>query len=131
MGRTTLDWIGDTRAGAERELLAWLWYPSEPSSVEEDYIPGRTRAEVDRDRGVLFGKFLTRDLSKVRAHSFSNAEVSRQRQSYPVVIMRGGASLEVWNYSTRPKIWPATAISSRASTHRIARISSSSPMAGS
>lgn len=100
VGRTTLDWVDDTHTGTKRELPAWIWYPSEPSAIKENYIPAPLRTEVDRDRGVLFGKFLTRDLSKVRAHSSGNADVSRQQQSYPVAIMRGGASLEVWNYST-------------------------------
>jgi dienelactone hydrolase len=99
VGRTTLDWLDDA-PNSKRELLAWIWYPSEPSARKEAYIPAPLRTEVDRDRGVLDGKFLTRDLSKVHAHSFSNPDVSRQQQSYPVVIMRGGASLEVWNYST-------------------------------
>jgi predicted dienelactone hydrolase len=95
VGRTTLDW-----RDSKRELLAWIWYPSEPSANREDYIPASLRTEVDRDRGILDGRFLTRDLSKVHSHSFRNPDVSRQQQSYPVVIMRGGASLEVWNYST-------------------------------
>jgi predicted dienelactone hydrolase len=43
---------------------------------------------------------LTRDLSKVYAHSLRNAEVLPQQRSYPVVIMRAGASLEVANYAT-------------------------------
>ena len=95
VGRVTFDW-----RDSQRELLAWIWYPSEPSTNREDYIPASLRTEVDNDRGILDGKFLTRDLSKVYAHSFRNPDVSRQQQSYPVVIMRGGASLEVWNYST-------------------------------
>ena len=99
VGRTTLDWVDDA-PNTKRELLAWIWYPSEPSSVKEDYLTGPLRSEVDHDRGILDGELLTRDLSKVHAHSFRNADVSRQQRSYPVVIMRGGASLEVWNYST-------------------------------
>ena len=43
---------------------------------------------------MLFGKFLTRDLSKVRVHSIRDAEVSPQQGSYPVALMRtGGATL--------------------------------------
>jgi predicted dienelactone hydrolase len=47
----------------------------------------------------VFG-LLTRDPSKVHGHSVRNADVSPQQRSYPVVVMRAGASLEVWNYST-------------------------------
>jgi predicted dienelactone hydrolase len=66
----------------------------------DDYLPATMRTAVERDSGVLLGKFLTRDLAKVRSHSIRNADVSPQQQSYPVVIMRAGASSEVWNYST-------------------------------
>jgi predicted dienelactone hydrolase len=97
VGRTTLDWRDDP---AERELLAWIWYPSERAGVHEDYIPARERTELEADRGFIDGKLITRDLSKVNAHSLRDPEVSRREQTYPVVIMRGGASLEVWNYST-------------------------------
>jgi dienelactone hydrolase len=97
VGRTTMDWLDDA---TKRELLAWIWYPSEPAAAKEDYIPARERMELEADRGFIDRKLLTRDLSKVHAHSLRNPEVSRRQQSYPVVIMRGGASLEVWNYST-------------------------------
>jgi predicted dienelactone hydrolase len=110
VGRLTYDWTDaallDTLApvpGAKRELLVWVWYPSaaDPSTVAvDDYVPAAVRTEVEHDRGVLLGKFLTRDLSKVRAHSIRSPGVSPQPQSYPVVIMRAGASSEVWNYST-------------------------------
>src|SRR5205085_4497553 len=43
---------------------------------------------------------LTRDLSKVHGHSAHDPEVSPQQRSYPVVIMRAGASAPVMNYST-------------------------------
>ena len=43
---------------------------------------------------------MTRDLSKVHAHGADNADVSPQEQSYPVVILRAGASAPVLNYTT-------------------------------
>ena len=45
-------------------------------------------------------RFLTHDWSKVRSHSIRNADVSPRQRSYPVAIMRGGASAGVVNYST-------------------------------
>jgi predicted dienelactone hydrolase len=66
----------------------------------DDYLPASWRAAEDGDRGALNSKFLTRDLSKVHGHSVRNADVSPRQRSYPVVIMRGGASAEVTNYST-------------------------------
>jgi pimeloyl-ACP methyl ester carboxylesterase len=107
VGRTLYDWVDDQNldplapAGAKRELLVWVWYPAaaEPSSGKiAEYVPDATRKAVERDRGPL--NLLTRDLSKVHTHSLLDADVSPQQRSYPVVIMRAGASLEVWNYST-------------------------------
>lgn len=107
VGRMLYDWVDDRTsdtlgaAGTKRELLVWVWYPAaaEPSGVIDEYVPDATRKEVERDRGPLLN-LLTRDLSKVHAHSLRGAAVSPQLRSYPVVIMRAGASLEVWNYST-------------------------------
>jgi dienelactone hydrolase len=109
VGRTTHAWTDDASLdklapvpGTKRELLVWIWYPSAAgqSAAMDDYLPAPWRAEVERDRGALIGKFLTRDQSRVHAHSIRNADVSSQQRSYPVVIIRAGASAEVWNYST-------------------------------
>jgi dienelactone hydrolase len=64
----------------------------------DDYLPAQMQAAAKPDGGLL--GLLTRDLSKVYTHSTRNSDVSRQQRSYPLVIMRAGASLEVWNYST-------------------------------
>jgi dienelactone hydrolase len=109
VGRVLDEWVDngalDTLApvpGTKRELLVWIWYPSEAaqSVSTDDYLPAPMRAAVERARGPLMSKFLTRDLSKVHAHGIRNADVSQQERTYPVVIMRGGASAEAWNYST-------------------------------
>jgi len=107
VGRAIYDWTADARLdtlapvpGTSRELLVWIWYPSaaEQSAAMDDYVPAQMRAAGGPKGGLL--RLLTRDLSKVHAHSFRNSDVSPQQRSYPVVIMRAGASLEVWNYST-------------------------------
>jgi dienelactone hydrolase len=86
----------------KRELLVWIWYPAAAgqSAALDDYLPAALRAEEDRTSGVLNSKFLTRDLSRVHAHSLRSADVSPQQRSYPVVIMRAGASAELTNYTT-------------------------------
>jgi predicted dienelactone hydrolase len=95
--------------GVKRELLVWIWYPSPPgqsAAIMDDYVPAPMRAAAERARGpvpllgTLMTKFLTRDPSKVHAHSIRNADLSPQQRSYPVVIMRAGASTGVTNYST-------------------------------
>jgi dienelactone hydrolase len=109
VGRAIYDWtddgVLDTLApvpGAKRELLVWIWYPTAPgqSAAIDEYLPAPLRAEVERSSGALISKFLTRDRSKVHAHSSRNSDLSTPQRSYPVVIMRAGASAEVWNYST-------------------------------
>src|ERR1700674_3208899 len=109
VGRVLYDWADDETldtlapvSGTKRELLVWIWYPTAagPSAATDDYLPAPSRTVVERDLGPLLGKFLTRDLSKVHAHNIRNSDMPPQQRSYPVVIMRAGASLEVWNYST-------------------------------
>jgi predicted dienelactone hydrolase len=110
VGRATYAWADDGTSdtlarvsGKKRELLVWIWYPSpagQSAAMMDDYLPAPLRAELERDRGALISKFLTRDLSKVHGHSIRNADVSTQQRSYPVVIMRAGASAGIANYST-------------------------------
>ena len=109
VGREVFDWVDSKTfdnlapvAGTKRELLVWIWYPAATgqSAVVDDYLPEPMRAAITLQAGVLLSDFLTRDLSKVRGHSLRNADVSQQQQSYPVVIMRAGASLEVASYSS-------------------------------
>jgi dienelactone hydrolase len=105
--RAIYDWIDDKRLdslapipGTKSELLVWIWYPSASgqSVAMDDYLPDQMRAAAKPNGGLL--RLLTRDLAKVHTHSTRNSDVSLQQRSYPVVIMRAGASLEVWNYST-------------------------------
>jgi dienelactone hydrolase len=109
VARATYAWANDASdatapvAGAERELVVWIWYPTEDrqtAAMVNDYLPAPWRAAFERDRGTLNSKFLTRDLSKVHVHSLREVAVSPRQGAYPVVIMRAGASAAVANYST-------------------------------
>ncbi len=117
VGRAIYDWTDDAHSdalapvpGTKRELLVWIWYPAAPGpsgAVMDGYLPAQMRAPAPPASGPLIFRLLsqvfgllTRDLSKVHGHSARDADVSPQQRSYPVVIMRAGASLEVWNYST-------------------------------
>jgi dienelactone hydrolase len=109
VGRVLFDWSDektiDTLApapGTKRELLVWIWYPAavgQSSAPFDDYVPASVRVPAGRNRRSLFN-LLTRDLSKVHGHSLRNADVLPEQRSYPVVIMRAGASAPVMNYST-------------------------------
>src|SRR5262249_15583308 len=73
------------------------------------YVPASRRVPATEDTRpdfnllqriiIRFFHLLTRDASNVRSHSVANADVSPKERSYPVVIMRGGASSGVLNYS--------------------------------
>jgi len=108
VGRATYAWTDDAHAdtlapvpGTKRELIVWIWYPSAPgrsAAKSADYLPAPWRTAMERETSALF-KLLTRDLSVVHTRSALDSAVSPQRRSYPVVIMRGGASANVTNYS--------------------------------
>ncbi len=112
VGRAIYDWVDHTTmdalapiTGTKRELLVWIWYPSAPgqSVAVDDYVPSQLRARGAPQTASLASwifSLLTRDLSRVHSHSLSNVDVSSEEQTYPVVIMRTGASLEVLTYST-------------------------------
>lgn len=106
VGRTTYVWSDaahadpmapqpDTNRGTKRDLLAWIWYPAAPqrlSQTIDDYLPAPWRMALQRQTGPVITQFVTRDLSRVHAHSIRNAEVSPEQRSYPVVFMRPGAA---------------------------------------
>jgi predicted dienelactone hydrolase len=108
VGRAIYDWADDARldtlapaTGTKRELLVWIWYPAAvgPSAASAEYLPAPLRAALDATSPPII-KYLTRDPSRVHAHSLRNADVSPQQPSYPVAVMRAGASAEVARYST-------------------------------
>ncbi|MGD0615254.1 MAG: family membership [Verrucomicrobiota bacterium] len=110
VGRTTYVWSDAAQTdpmapqpGSKRELLAWIWYPAvprQPSQTFDDYLPAPWRTAVQRQLGALIAQFLTRDLSRVRAHSIRDADVSPQQRSYPVVLMRAGLAALTTDYTT-------------------------------
>ncbi len=93
VGRTIERWTD-----GKRELLAWIWYPSAVAyGPRNEYIPARMRGTSGRGNILTL---LTRDPSKVRVHSRRNPAVCTLQPTYPVVLLRGGASAEVVKYST-------------------------------
>jgi dienelactone hydrolase len=109
VGRALFDWVDDRTLdalaptpGSKRELLVWIWYPAaagQSGAVLDDYVPASVRMPGGDEGGPLPFRFLTRDLTKVRGHSLRGAGVSPQQPSYPVVIVRAGASSDVASYS--------------------------------
>jgi alpha-beta hydrolase superfamily lysophospholipase len=110
VGRTRYAWSDASQAdplapqpGTKRELLAWVWYPAAPvqqARTVDDYLPAPWRTAIESQSGVLLTQFLTRDSSRVHAHSIRDAEVSPQQHLYPVVLMRTGGALPTTDYTT-------------------------------
>ncbi|GAC1466242.1 MAG: alpha/beta hydrolase [Isosphaeraceae bacterium] len=110
VGRTTDTWSDASQEdplapqrGTKRELLAWIWYPAaprQPLRTVDDYLPAPWRTAVARRQGALISRFLTRDLSRVRAHGLRDAEVSPQDRSYPVILMRAGLAALTAEYTS-------------------------------
>src|SRR5262249_13491207 len=116
VGRTFMDWT-EARAldplvpGAKRELLVWIWYPAAgtPGALGDFYVPQSLRARLPtgapsfsliQEVAGRFLRLLTRHTDSVRSYTTADADVSRQAQASPVVLMRAGASAGVLNYST-------------------------------
>lgn len=113
VGRAIVDWMDEHTIdpmapvpGTRRELLAWIWYPAtaQPGAVIDDYVPAASVAAAERLRShalpaLLMNHVLTRDLSNVHAHSARTPAVA-SHESYPVLVLRGGASAPVATYTT-------------------------------
>jgi len=109
VGRLIADWRDSTHAdslaplvGTPRELLVWIWYPAAANlrSRTEPYAPAFLMAHQGVDHTPAILRLLTRDPVKVREYSVASAPVASDERAYPVLVMRGGASAPVVNYST-------------------------------
>jgi pimeloyl-ACP methyl ester carboxylesterase len=106
VGRTVYDWVDEatvdvlaTVAGTKHELLVWAWYPATPGSAPvDDYLPAALRPPGQG--GTNIWTLLTRDASKVRGHSLRNASVAPAGRPFPIIVLRGGGSSGVLNYSS-------------------------------
>jgi pimeloyl-ACP methyl ester carboxylesterase len=109
VGRVTYDWTDGARlnpyapvAGTKQELAVWVWYPAavKPSSRAAEYLPGYWRSAVERHEGFVLGRLLSRDLSRVRSASWTDADVSSQEAMYPVVVLRAGGGAMSSDYTS-------------------------------
>lgn len=108
VGRAAYTWVNDavsqplSSSDAEKEtVVAWIWYPARLSTQSQhaEYFPSAWQAALTHRSGVLMTDFFTRDLSSVQVNSVLNAPVSPEQTSYPVVIMRAGASAFTADYT--------------------------------
>jgi predicted dienelactone hydrolase len=109
VGRVTYDWIDAERlnpyapdARTKQELAVWLWYPAEAvtSSQTAEYLPSYWRSALESHQGFVMSRLLSRDLSRVKSHSWSDAAVSRQEAMYPVIVLRAGGGALSSDYTS-------------------------------
>lgn len=109
VGRTIYDWTDAARsnpyapvAGTKQELAVWLWYPAAltPSDHAAEYLPAYWRSALEHHQGFVLSRLLSRDLSRVRSHSWSYADVSPQEAMYPVVVLRAGGGALSSDYTS-------------------------------
>jgi hypothetical protein len=109
VGRATYTWVNNAETdelaptpGTKREVVVWIWYPAAAATsvAPAEYLPAPWRSALAQHSGALMRQFLTRDLSRVRTHSASDPDVSREQRSYPVVIMRAGGGALTTDFTT-------------------------------
>jgi len=109
VGRTTYIWKDETRvdpyapvAGTRQELAVWIWYPAVPtrSTQKSEYLPGYWIRALEQHEGFILARLLSRDLTRVETHSWTDAEVSREQAMYPVIILRAGGGALSSDYTT-------------------------------
>jgi dienelactone hydrolase len=109
VSRATYAWRDETRinpyapvADIKQDLAVWIWYPAAPtpSTRKSEYLPGYWIRALERHEGFILGKLLSRDLTRVETHSWTDAEVSSERAMYPVVILRAGGGALSCDYTT-------------------------------
>jgi predicted dienelactone hydrolase len=109
VGRFSTEWVDAGRvdpfgssASQKRALVVWLWYPAQPDdrSTAAEYFPGPWQSALAEHSGVLLTQFLSRNPSKIRAHSFDNANLSSARPTLPIIILKSGIGALALDYTT-------------------------------
>jgi dienelactone hydrolase len=109
VGRVTYDWTDGARlnpyapvAGTKQELAAWVWYPAAVTSASHaaEYLPAYWISAIEHHEGFVLGRMLTRDRSRVKSHSWADADVSPHEPRYPVVVLRAGGGAMSSDYTS-------------------------------
>src|SRR5437868_8364411 len=113
IGRTVLHWTDPARPETEsgttdsrRELLVYLFYPSDPETrgVRAEYFPRLKEVEAYEER---FGKNFFREsygdsyqtISALRSHAVENAPLAAGGEQFPVLIFSHGGGIPVLYYT--------------------------------
>ena len=88
--------------GSTRKLYLWAWYPAsaDASAKRAPYLPPAWREAREASSGWLMTHLANRSLAKVQVHSIADAPLSSTKSSYPVVLLRAGASALTTDYTS-------------------------------
>jgi dienelactone hydrolase len=109
VGRSTYAWTDETRLNpfapvpnTRQELGIWMWYPATPtpSAKTSEYLPAYWRRALEQHEGFILSKLLSRNLARVETHSWTDADVSPEQSSYPVVLLRAGGGALSTDYTS-------------------------------
>jgi len=109
VGRTTYASTDETRLNpfapapnTRQELGIWMWYPAAPtpSAKTSEYLPEYWRRALEQHEGFILGKLLSRDLARIKTHSWTDADISPQQPFYPVVLLRAGSGALSTDYTS-------------------------------
>jgi len=83
-------------------VMAWVWYPATRSARDTpaEYLPKEWRAALAAHTGLPMRTFFKHDLSQVQSHSLSDAAISPEQRTYPVVVLRPGGSALTTDFTT-------------------------------
>jgi dienelactone hydrolase len=109
VGRATYVWTDETRinpyapvADTKQDLAVWIWYPATTtySNQKSEYLPGYWIRALEQHEGFILARLLSRDLTRVETHSWTDAKVSSEQTMYPVIILRAGGGALSSDYTT-------------------------------
>lgn len=97
VGRAEYDWVDQNRTDTlspqptrPRELVVWVWYPAGLSAGDSTapYLPPDWAKAYDQDQEI--GRYLERNLSTIRTHSYADVSLTNAEDTYPVIVMQPG-----------------------------------------
>ena len=94
------------QSGSQHEVFAWIWYPAADSTTGKPavYLPPTWRHALENWDG-LPGKLFSRDLTRVRTHSYEGVGVRAAGAPWPIVLFRGGLSALGPEYTALTEEW--------------------------
>ena len=110
VGRTSYNWVDIARqnpfasdSSARRELMVYLWYPTEPGqrTSASEYLPGARAIDVAPGSGRLRQSPLWPLIvaGSIASHAQARAPLARRPERFPVVVFSHGDGVSTFEYT--------------------------------